>query len=642
MKARFLCRHLSQLLALCLVLASTHIQAVELTALLHDGVSLPVETGMFSVMLGFSFGVIFCLLFGILLFLGFFSRINSRIKRDRELSAIAQKTANHNLEKYQALYENAVEGLFTAHVDGRLHETNPALKNLLALSPVPRPSSNQHFLQSYFVEPHRIWENINTLLCQQGVIDALEIQGYNAWYSLSARRMDADNRELLIKGSLIDITQRKHQEQQLVYLASRDLLTNLYNRNQFEKILQSVILSQGVNALLFIDVDQFKVINDTCGHAAGDECLRQISDILKAHVRPEDLLARLGGDEFAIIFKNEPELTGKWRAEQLRQALEANYFQWQQRIFKTSVSIGLVVLDSRIHCAEQALSLVDAACYEAKETGRNRVIVDHPKKQETIYRRCQMDMVATLNLALRDHQLTLFQQPIIALNDRPTGVMHYEMLIRLRTVNGLLQPSGFLPAAQRYHLLPQIDRWVFNKTCEWLAVGQNLAKTALANVNLSPQTLGDPAFTAFVKGCLDEYSIPPSKVCFEITEYNALSNLTVVLRHIMKLRELGVRFALDDFGSGFASFDYVKRLPVDFIKIDGQFVADMKREGVNKAIVQAITEIAHSLGKQVIAESIEDQETVKILRDLEVDLGQGFYLGEPVALYSSVASAIAM
>jgi EAL domain-containing protein (putative c-di-GMP-specific phosphodiesterase class I) len=251
-----------------------------------------------------------------------------------------------------------------------------------------------------------------------------------------------------------------------------------------------------------------------------------------------------------------------------------------------------------------------------------------------------MDMVATLTQAIHEHQFVLFQQPIIPLlTGSSTGLQHYEILLRLQTDNELLTPGAFLPAAQRYQMLPQIDRWVFNKTCAWLAEANNLACTGLVNINLSPQTLSDPLFISFAHSCLLDYGIAPEKVCFEITEYSALNNFTQVLGYINKLRDLGFSFALDDFGSGFASFDYVKRLPVDFIKIDGQFIKDINKDAADKTMVRAITDIAHTLGKQVIAESIEDDETVKILRQFGIDFGQGYYLGKPMALYKLDCSA---
>jgi Amt family ammonium transporter len=409
-------------------------------------------------------------------------------------------------------------------------------------------------------------------------------------------------------------------------------LTNLCNRSEFEAYLQDAISSQDLHTLLYIDLDQFKVINDTCGHAAGDECLRQISAIFKQHTGSHNMLARLGGDEFGIVFWDQHLAEGKANAERLRQALQANHFQWLQRLFKTTVSIGLVTLDGSIHCGAQALSLADAACYEAKEAGRNRIVINHPDKHTTIYRYSQMDMVTTLTQALKDQQFTLFQQPIIPLFTA-TQLPHYEILLRLQTDNGVVSPGAFLPAAQRYNLLGQIDRWVFNRTCQWLAEGDNMTQTGRVNINLSPQSLSDPSFLGFVRQCLTIYRLAAQKICLELTEYSAFNNFTQVLHDIHALRDLGFSFALDEFGSGFASFDYINRLPVDIIKIDGQFIHDINHNDDHKTMVQAITKIAHNQGKKIIAEWVEDAATLATLRELGVDYAQGFHLGKPRALY---------
>jgi diguanylate cyclase (GGDEF)-like protein len=571
---------------------------------------------------------------GVLLFLSFSLLITKRINNDRKQYDIAQKASIHNLGKYQALYENALEGLFTIRYDGRILTANSTLNRLLKLpADLQSITSPAPFLHAYFAEPHIAWNTLMRQLAQQATIKAFEVQGQGQhWYSLSIRQVSSNNTTLL-EGSLIDITQRKQQELHLAYLASHDSLTKLFNRDEFTSYLQDAISRHDIHTLLFIDLDQFKAINDTCGHAAGDECLRQVAEIFKQHTGSQDRLARLGGDEFGIVFWGQNLADGQNKAEGLRHALENHHFQWLQRIFKTTISIGLVTLDKKINCPTQALSLADAACYEAKDAGRNRVIVNGPDKHTTLYRSGQMDMVATLTQALKDNQLTLFRQPIVALLADTPHLQHFEVLLRLHTATGLLSPSAFLPAAQRYNLLNQIDRWVFNKTCQWLLEGDNLAHTSLVNINLSPQTLSDPTLIDFINDCLTAYPIPAEKICFEVTENSALNNFTRVLQHINTLRDLGFSFALDDFGTGFASFDHVRRLPVDVIKIDGQFIRNITHDANNKTIVRAITDIAHNLGKTVVAEWVEDTETVETLRQLGVDRGQGFHLGAPVALY---------
>jgi len=571
---------------------------------------------------------------GALLFMSFSLLITNRLNNDRKQRDSAQNTAIYNLQKYQTLYENALEGLFTVRYDGRILATNPALKNLLNLpSDLHTLDNPAPFLHNYFAQPQSVWSTVMQQLEQKKIIQTTDVQGQgNTWYSLSLRKVSTDTR-MILEGSLTDITQRKQQELQLAYLASHDPLTNLYNRTEFENYLQDAISSQSAHILLFIDLDQFKVINDTCGHAAGDECLRQITAVFKLHISSHDMLARLGGDEFGIILWNQSPEQGMESAERLRQALEANHFQWLLRLFKTTISIGLIAINKTIDCGAQALSLADAACYEAKDAGRNRIVINDPNKHTTLYRHNQMDMVATLTQALRDQHLILFQQLITPLNTSSTEPPYSEVLIRLQTEHGLLNPGAFLPAAQRYNMLSQIDRWVFNKTCQWLSEGDNLHNTGMVNVNLSPQTLSDPTFMTFINQNLASYRIPAQKICFEITEYSALNNFTRVLHHIYTLRDLGFSFALDDFGSGFASFDHVRRLPVDIIKIDGQFIRNINQDINNKTMVSAITDIAHNLGKKVIAEWVEDAATLETLCQLGVDFGQGYFLGMPKPLY---------
>jgi diguanylate cyclase (GGDEF)-like protein len=578
----------------------------------------------------------------LLIFLSFSSLITSRLNQDRKQRNMAQQAAVQALEVYQDIYKNSLEGLFTTRLDGHLLSANPALLQLLKLNiTAPLPKLHIH-LQAYFMEQQSVWQKIMHRLSVQKSVHNLEVQGQNnIWYCLSAGHIN-EGGQTVVEGSLTDITERKQQSLKLAFLASHDPLTHLYNRTEFESHLQDAIHSQSTHTLLFIDLDQFKVINDTCGHIAGDECLRQITAIFKQHTSPQDSLARLGGDEFAVVLWDQHQTQGKASAKRLCQALEANHFLWLQRIFKTTISVGLVIIDEKIDSGAQALSLADAACYEAKEAGRNQVVVNDPNKPANLCRASQMDMVTTLTQALKEHHLVLFQQSIIPLGSAVANLHHYEVLVRLHTDTGLMNPGGFMPAAQRYQMLPQIDRWVFAKSCAWLAEGNNLAETGMMNINLSAQTLTDPHFIAFVCGCLADYAIPAEKLCFEINEYCAINNFTKTLHPVYTLRDLGFNFALDDFGTGFASFDHAKRLPIDIIKIDGQFIRNINQDANDKAIVQAITDIAHNLGKTVVAKWIEDTNTLATIRELGIDFGQGYYLGKPEALYNHELNAVKM
>lgn len=424
---------------------------------------------------------------------------------------------------------------------------------------------------------------------------------------------------------------RKQRALDLAYFASHDSLTGLFNRSEFEHRLQDVLDGSLQYTLLFIDLDQFKVINDTCGHPAGDECLRQFTQVLQEHVKQGDILARLGGDEFGMLLRSDANTDPQTRAEHIRQSMEALQFVWDRRWFRTTISIGLINVGPQTSSVAHALSFADMACYAAKEAGRNCVIVGGAQHDITLHRHSQMDMIATLNKALQHDHLILYKQVISPLQEGCGNLPHYEILVRLRLNDKLLYPGAFIPAAQRYDLLQQIDRWVIKTACKWLGKTGHL-QTALLNLNLSPQTISHPEFCRFIQDTLIEYGVAPMLLCFEITEYSVINDLTRVIGHIQQLRELGISFALDDFGSGFASFDYVKRLPVDFIKIDGQFIQNMNCNANDKILVQAITDIAHNLGKHIIAESVEDQATANSLRSLGVDFGQGYHFGKPEVL----------
>lgn len=586
---------------------------------------------------GFSYGPL-NLLCSTLLFLSFSILVAKQLNQDKQQREIAQQTALEHLQKYQLLYDNAIESLFSSQLDGLLISYNPAFAKLFNIDPFNH--NNKRLVQECFNDPSCDWQKIRDSLCRQGGILVREIKGVRDsgeifWYMLSAY-LNHEHGQDIIEGSLVDITERKRNELELQYLAQHDSLTHLVNRREFERHLQHALTARAeervLHALLYVDLDQFKLINDTCGHPAGDECLRQIAALLRQHIGQNDILARLGGDEFGILLKLETELMTQTCAERIQQALDAHHFHWQQRFFKTSASIGLVYLHPQLTSVAQAMSFADAACYAAKASGRNRVVISDLNCGIARHRHSQMEMIATLNQAIKNNHLVLFRQPIVPLSVDTQDLQHYEVLVRLYTEKDLLNPKAFLPAAQRFDLLPQIDRWVFKTACQWLAAHIDHQQVQTLNINLSPQTLSEPAFLEFIKAILIENAISPMNFCFEITEYSAINNFADVLHHIEQLREIGIRFALDDFGSGFASFDYVKRLPVDFIKIDGQFIRTINQDETNRTMVQAVCDIAHTMGKQVIGESVEDQETAETLRTFGIDYGQGFYFGEPEPL----------
>lgn len=436
-----------------------------------------------------------------------------------------------------------------------------------------------------------------------------------------------------------DITETYRLSQKLSYQASHDSLTGLVNRAEFERRVEKVMETNRINpshhALCYLDLDQFKVINDSGGHLAGDELLRQLSNVLLSRVRQADTFARLGGDEFGVLMEDCALDNAVQLANVLREEVEDFRFVWQEKKFSVGVSIGLVPIVDSSGNVQEILSAADAACYAAKDAGRNRIHVYSSDDQTMAKRRGEMQWVNRINQALEEDRLRLYQQKIVSTN-APNQNGHYELLLRMSDEKGkLIPPGAFLPAAERFGLSTKIDQWVVNKALSWLA--QHPAKLEalrICAINLSGQSLGNDEFMESLLKNLEDSGIPGHKICFEITETSAIANLTGAIRFINKFRNAGCLFALDDFGSGVSSFGYLKNLPVDFIKIDGSFVRDITTDEIDRAMVKAITEIGQIMGKKTIAEFVENDATMQELKKLGVDYAQGYGIAKPRALYN--------
>jgi diguanylate cyclase (GGDEF)-like protein len=389
------------------------------------------------------------------------------------------------------------------------------------------------------------------------------------------------------------------------------------------------------HAVLYLDLDQFKLVNDTCGHAAGDELLRQIALLLRPRLRAGDTLARLGGDEFGVLLEHCASGAALRIAESLRTDVGDFHFVWKQRSFNIGVSIGLVNISDGSQALAGVLSAADAACYMAKDKGRNRVQVYSPYSNEVTLRHGEMEWVNRIHRALAEHRFCLFAQRVRGTRGDAETPPYTELLLRLRDEeNNLIPPAQFLPAAERYNLMPTIDRWVittaFGMLAQRPAVEEDDSVTDTIAINLSGASIGDDNFLDFVREQFMHFKIPHSSICFEITETTAITNLSKGTEFMVALQSLGCRFALDDFGVGVSSFTYLKNLPVDFLKIDGSFVTDMLDDPVNHAMVEAIHRIGHLMGKKTIAESVESQEILDALRAIGVDYAQGFAIARPV------------
>ncbi len=442
---------------------------------------------------------------------------------------------------------------------------------------------------------------------------------------------------------------RKHRqaESTIRHLAYHDPLTGLTNRHQFEQRLADALATAHAanvqHALLYLDLDQFKVVNDTCGHVAGDELLKQLAVLLHGQVRETDTVARLGGDEFGILLENCPLERAQQIAAQLLRAINDYRFCWLGKSFVIGGSIGLVSINRASSSLGDLLGRADVACYAAKDLGRNRIHVFQDDDIELARRQGEMQWVSRINWALEQDRFTLYRQNIVAL-DGSAGAERCEVLLRLRDEAGnLVGPGAFLPAAERYNLAPAVDRWVVDHLLRFVARHGQPPDAGPARtffINLSGATLNDDGFDDHLRALLRETGVSPSLLCFEITETAAIANLSRAMSFIDAIRAEGCRFALDDFGSGLSSFAYLKTLPVDFLKIDGSFVRDITRDPMDRAIVEAINRIGHTVGLATVAEFVEDEATRQELVRLGVDYAQGYGLHRPEPLASLIAAQV--
>ncbi|MFB3064108.1 MAG: EAL domain-containing protein [Gammaproteobacteria bacterium] len=431
-----------------------------------------------------------------------------------------------------------------------------------------------------------------------------------------------------------DVSESRELNRKLSYHASHDILTGLVNRREFENKLERALKAaqsrEKSYAMCHLDLDQFKIVNDTCGHSAGDALLGQLGALLKSRIRWRDTVARLGGDEFGVLLESCSLDEAMKTAEDLRETVKEFRFVWEDRTFRLGVSIGIVPISSENQDVAALLSAAESACAAAKDAGRNRIHCYQENDIDLMRRRKEMQWAARINNALEENRFELFRQTIMPLQDNDTG-SHYEILLRMRDENGhIVAPDLFISAAERFGITPAIDRWVIENTFRWLvSEADERERLAMCSINLSGLSIGDDKFLPFVTEQLQTSGLDAEKICFEITETAAIASYSQANRFIQALKEFGCRFALDDFGTGLSSFGYLKHFPVDFLKIDGSFVKEILHDPIDREMVRSINEIGHLTGKQTIAEFAENEEIIAMLRGMGVDYAQGYGVSEP-------------
>ncbi len=551
----------------------------------------------------------------------------------------SRQQAIDNLERYQALFNNASEGIVRCQRDGTIVEANPGFLRLLGQSAEQTPNLLGQPIQSLLktADWTHLLEQLTT--AQPTVSGECQVRdhcGNTLLVYLSLYLLPAQEG---IEAIVVDLSERHALELHLQDLAAHDSLTGLLNRREMERLLQASLNksgSQNFTHLLYLDLDQFKQVNDLCGHSAGDQLLRQLASKLQHQLPAQAKLARIGGDEFVVLLEQADSEAAMDQAEALRACVEQFVFNWQGRPFRLFVSIGLLQLSSAVTDWETALNWADSACQRAKHQGRNRVLQFNPGDGILLEHQRQLQWITRLRAAIEHQHFELFFQPVKPLQQAETG-WHYEVLLRYRDPQSgeWIAPGQFLGAAERYGLLGVIDRWVIRRVFEWMEHNpHHLSQLTQVNINLSGSSLLDSEVHLLLKELLASHQLPAEKLCIEVTEMVALGELGVSSEWITQLREQGIKVALDDFGSGFASYAYLRHLPLDLLKIDGTFISGIEHDPINQAMVNSMQQIAQQLGLKTVAEFVESQATLDCLRDLGIDYAQGYFIDRPKPLES--------
>ena len=557
-------------------------------------------------------------------------------------------------QRYRELFQNVTAGVFQTTADGKFMAANPALVRMLGYDSEDELLELDVARDIYMDPDHR--DNWVKTMQEVGEVRNAELvlkrkDGSKIVVLENSRAVrDTDGQVLFYEGTLTDITASHELSQQLSYDASHDALTGLANRREFELRLQRALemtqVTGAEHAVLFLDLDRFKSVNDTCGHAAGDELLRQLGEVLQQRVRSTDVLARLGGDEFGVLLHSCSLQDALQVAQTLLKAVRDFEFIWGTNKFTLGVSIGVVAIGTQYKRIAQVINAADSACYAAKDAGRDRVSVYQEDQLLLQQRHGEMSWVARAKRALVENRLFLeaqLIQPLARGEDGKERLPHYELFVRMRDESGRAVPPGaFLPSVERHNLSVRYDRWIIDAALKWARDNQSIFdRTARLFMNLSRDSVIDPETGEFVRHALAATGVDPRHIGFETSEAIAIGNLQKANQLIGALRRIGCAFALDDFGSGVSSFAYVKALGTDYLKIDGMFIGNLSQDRVDYAMVRSIKEIGHVMGKLVIAKSVESEAVLQKLREIGVDYAQGFAVGAPRPLEEIASVSVA-
>lgn len=533
------------------------------------------------------------------------------------------------------------DALIMTDPEGRIVYLNPAAESLTGWSnKEARGQSVERVFQIVHDDSHEAAHNPVMRCLREGQVVLLEegralVRGDGQEMVVQDSAAPIVGRDGRIKGAVLictDVTKLHRLARQMAYLASHDSLTGLLNRLEFESHLRQMLQETQekgayVGAICYLDLDHFKVINDTCGHLVGDGLLKRVASILQSHLGAGAILARLGGDEFGILFTCEMDAAYA-KSEELCRAIRELHFVWEGQYFAVSASIGLVPIDAEESDLGQIMRRVDAACYVAKEQGRNRVHRYQHNDSAIAAHHWQMHWLQEIQQALCEERFVLYSQTALPLTEQGGHTRYREMLLRMLDQDGQIVPAAtFVPIAERYHLMPALDRWVLRAALAEMQRAPD--EDVIYGINLSGQSLGDPSFADFCLAEIARQGISPKRICFEIAESVAVVNYANMTAFMAKLRPLGCRFALDDFGSGLGSFGYLKSMRVDYLKIDGAFVRGMAQDSFDYSLVQAINQIGHTLGLETIAEYVENDHTTALLGEIGVDYAQGYGIERP-------------